>query len=508
LIGRFNKRCRRVFEEIRDPLIFVDSEGRVRGANSAARSALDFGTSDSIKDVVSLEKSFAFDTADIIPLIFRDGPVYGHRLKDPEGNTSNVAVDVLCVGKSRGRKVKLIHIKDFSSHHNYERWKDELISMVAHEIKNPLAAMKNSLNILLGQGPGPVTEDQQQFLTTSIRNVDRLTRLLDGFLDVSRISSGKHFVEPEWIDASDFIADVVGSFRTLFNVEKGKIDYSVSPEVDRIHVDASKLEQVLINLLSNGLKFTHRDGHIHARVEPSSIEILSDDLRILPWNDIANLRFVRFVVSDNGLGMTEDTLAHLFTRYYPGGAGSTMSGAHLGLNISKTLIEVQNGRLDIESRLGVGTEVTVSLPEDELSATILRRLSAAQECLAEAVSSGGAATFYTLKKSDGNNWEDHVRGWVVQPVVNRLPEDDRRHEFSVWTLGEKLAVGVHVDEDRGASMKSVFGSHLDEAGDYATHGNGYSIGRTHAPEDGTRVGTLIYSSLKRMRYPSPAWAAE
>lgn len=506
MIGRFNNRCRRVFEEIRDPLIFVDTEGRIRGANSAARASLDLGTSGLIKDVVSLEKSFAFDPADIIPMIFRDAPVYGHRLKDAEGNLSNVAVDILNVGKSRGRKVKLIHIKDFSSYHKYERWKDELISMVAHEIKNPLAAMKNSLSILLGQGPGPVTADQQNFLTMSIRNVDRLTRLLDGFLDVSRINSGKHFVEPEWIDASDFIADVVGSFRTLFNVEKGKIDYSVSAEVGRIYVDASKLEQVLINLLSNGLKFTHRDGHIHARVEPSSVEILDDDLRILPWNDIADLRFVRFVVSDNGIGMTEDTLSHLFTRYYPGGAGNGMSGAHLGLSISKTLIEVQNGRLEIESRLGVGTEVTVSLPEDDVTATILRRLSAAQDCLTEAVSSGGSATFYTLRKNDGSNWEDLFRGWAVQPVVDRLPEGEKRHVFTVWTLGEKLAVGVFIDEDRGGSMKSVFGSLLDEEGDRATHGNGYSIGRTHAPEDGTRVGTLIYSSLKRMS--SPVWVTK
>ncbi|MEJ2721407.1 MAG: histidine kinase dimerization/phospho-acceptor domain-containing protein, partial [bacterium] len=166
--------------------------------------------------------------------------------------------------------------------------------MVAHEIKNPLSAMKSSMNILISQAPGPMNDGQRKLLTVSTRSIDRLTRFLDNVLDVSRVSTGSYVPEPRWVDAREFVSEVMDTFKTLFNVQRHKLDMSISDEVDRIYVDAPKLEQILINLLNNAVKFTHGDGEVHMSVEPASLEALSEDLRIVPWNEFCRLGFVRF----------------------------------------------------------------------------------------------------------------------------------------------------------------------------------------------------------------------
>jgi signal transduction histidine kinase len=338
MLNTFKKQFQVVFEKLRDPLLLVDAGGHIVDFNPAARAALDIGDSEHIRDVSALDDHFVFDGNQMFALLARARSVFGFRLKDEDGNPSDVVADVIRLeGQRHAGGLVLVHVKDFATIKNYERWKDELISMVAHEIKNPLSAMKNSMNILISQSTGPVTEEQHKLLTTSLRGIDRLTRLLEGFLDVSRIGAGNYTLEPRWINADTFLPDVINSFKTLFNVRHQSLDYRVSEEIDKLYVDAPKLEQVLINLLSNAVKFTPAGGRICASVERANLEALSDDLRILPWRDICDVRFFSLSVSDTGIGMTGDTLGHLFTRWYKNADGGGLRGSHLGLSISKTL---------------------------------------------------------------------------------------------------------------------------------------------------------------------------
>lgn len=488
-------------------MIFVDSSGQVRESNPAARAALDFGESLHLKDVVSLEKSFQFDSELVLSLVGNDENVYGRHLKDPEGNQSDVTFDVINVDRNKGKaRLKLIHIKDFTPSRSYERWKDEMISMVAHEIKNPLFALKNSLNIMLANGPGPVNDDHHNFLSTSIRSIDRLTRLLDGFLDVSRISSGNYTLDSDWVNVGEFLNEVVGSFKTIFNLKSPTINIQISPEIDMIYIDAPKLEQVLFNLLSNALKFTHRDGHIQVNVVPSSMEVLSDEMRILPWHHITNLRFVRISVRDNGIGMSESTLAHLFTRYHREEGRRAMKGSHLGLSISKTLVEAQHGKLEIESQLGVGTEVMVSLPEDERTAQVITRMKSIERCLTSAVTSNRAALVYALRKEDRRDWEELVKDWPVRPRVNPSTECEREERFHLWALSKRVALALFVDDREKVDVDALFGPNRSGDHAWARDIDDYWIGRSRFPDDGSRPTRLINTALRRMKDPSTAWS--
>ncbi|UCG51674.1 MAG: HAMP domain-containing histidine kinase [Candidatus Latescibacterota bacterium] len=494
---RFSRHYKASFELIRDPLLVVDTSGNIRGSNAAARTALDIGESRHIRDVVSLETSFVFDPEQMLSLVGRSAPVCGHCLKDGQGNEADVVVDILDLNVGRGKsRIKLIHIKDYSPHENYERWKDELISMMAHEIKNPLFAMKNSMNVLGSQASGAMTEGQRKLLTVSTRSIDRLTRLVDNVLDVSRISSGSYVPEPSWVDAEDFLSEVINTFKTLFNVHRQRLEFTVSEEVGRIFVDAPKLEQILINLLSNAIKFTQEGGEVRVSVERSSLEALSDELRIIPWKDISELGFVRIVVKDTGIGMSEDTLGHLFTRYYKkSDAGGGFKGSHLGLSISKTLVDVQNGRLEFESELGVGTKASLSLPSDEKTFLLLRRVKSIERVLARLANYQEGVVFYAIRKDDSRSWKSLANNWPTMPHVNPTIDEEKEGGFFLWELSDRIALSLVVEPE--PRLGTLFGAIELAYDNHAEHTDGFVItsGRLDANE--TRVSKLLTLAVRQ-----------
>ena len=334
-----------------------------------------------------------------------------------------------------------------------------------------------------------------------MRSIDRLTRLLDGLLEVSRVGSGNFLLERTWVGVREFIPEVVGSFESMFNVQQKTLTCRISDETDRIFVDAPKLEQILINLLSNALKYTPVGGQIRIAAGPASLEALNDDFRILPWRDICDLKFVCFTVRDNGIGMTGHTLSHLFTRHFKQGIGGEptstdiLGGSHLGLSISKTLTEVQDGTLTVESEPGVGTEAAVYLPEDPVTAEVVARIKSIERCILNQLRKG--VFVYALRKYESKQWPDIVGPWLTKPVMNPSERDEEGASFLLWTLGEDVAVAVGT---RACDPGLVRGA---GEGDWATSAEGYMVGRAFAPAEGSRMTQLINLAFNRMKNASP-----
>ena len=485
---RFSKHFQACFEQIRDPLLIVDSDGHIRGSNTAARSALDLGDRARVSDIAWLDRRVAFAAASIPPLLEGSAAIVGHRLKDPEGNDTDIMLDIidLSAGKS-GSRFKLIHFKDYSPYMNYERWRDELMSMVAHEIKNPLSAMKNSMNGLLSHAAQAMTEGQRNLLGVSLRSIDRLTRLIDNVLDVSRISSGVYTPEPRWVDAREFTAEVIGAFKTLFNVQRQRLMYSVSDDVGRIYVDDRKLEQILINLLTNAIKFTQEGGEITVDVEKAGLEVLGDESRILSWDKVAELRFVRFTVTDTGIGMTPDVLSHLFTRYYEQKSRGTPKGSHLGLSISKALVEVQNGSIEFQSELGVGTRATVALPADETTSTLLGRVKSIDRVVGKLVGSHRNVVCHVIYKEEFTPWDRVIESSGGGPVVNPTMIEERPSSFFLWTLSECRAVAL-VAEKAG---ERAAGAAVDNERRALSRFDGFTVASMRLSPENARAATVL-----------------
>jgi hypothetical protein len=303
------------------------------------------------------------------------------------------------------------------------------------------------------------------------------------------------------VDAREFSAEVIGAFRTLFNVRRQRLECVVSDEIRRIYVDAPKLEQILINLLNNAIKFTQEGGEVTVNVEPASLETLDDDLRILPWNEIADLKFVRFSVRDTGIGMTGETLSHLFTRYYRDTGRSGTRGSHLGLSISKTLVEAQNGTLVFESELGVGTRAVVSLPADETTFTLLSRARSIGRVLARLLDLRRDAVLHVFHKGDLPPWVEVIDGWKANPVVNPTVEEEKSSASIVWTLGERVALSLLAETNQKPTVRDSVGAGVECTGPVATHPDGYTI-TSHAltPAD-LRLAKVLSLAMKESQEP-------
>lgn len=485
-----------VFDTVGDPLLVVDGDGRVIMANAAASTFFDFNDSKHISAVTCFDGAVRFNADEIIGLMNRYDSVRGYVLDNSDGGASHVSLDVEPVRGATGEPVcKLLHFRNAPSRVQSDVWKDELISMVSHEIKNPLSAMKNSVDILLSQMPGQLTEGQKRFLCTSGRNIDRLTQLLDGFLNVSRIRAGAFELDRGWTKINEFVAEVMSEFRATFNVNRVKLDWSVDPAVSEGYIDKAKVEQVLTNLLGNAVKYTPERGTVRLTVTQAGVESMSEDLRLLPWTELGAPRILEFIVSDSGIGMTSETLEHLFVRYHRGDAHPAQ-GSHLGLNISKTLVEAQNGWMEVDSQLGIGTQVRVYLPQNQNTACMLRRLGQAKETVARSI--GRPLTFVALGKANSERWDDIVSAWQRDVLVNpeRLPEASG--EIRLWTISESLAFGLVLDAANDEGIESLFGEASETEPDSHVM-NGISAGMCRVPAEGQTFAQMCNIAVTRMR---------
>lgn len=475
-----------VFDAIKDPLILVDQNGVVILANASALSFFSFGDSHSIGSITCTDIEYVFDAGEIATLMKQYDSIRDYTLSNREGRGSGVTLDIDCVYVEDGKpSFKLLHFHTGSAEKRGELWRDELISMVSHEIKNPLSAMKNSVEILLSQSPGALTDGQRHFLDTSGRSIDRLTHLLDGFLDVSRISAGAFELNRSDTDVRQFITEVIESFTTLFNAKRVHLDWEVKEGVSTGYLDSGKLEQVIINLLSNALKFTPEKGDISVTAGPAGVEKVSEELRLLPWDTLGDPRLLEFVVEDTGLGMSNETLDNLFNRYHRTGDAGHGRGAHLGLSISKALVEAQDGQLDIVSQLGIGTKVTALIPQDKHTACVLSRMRRASDLVTSSLGARRRVSIFALGKLDEEDWEDIFNSWRKIPVVNPPRESTSVNPFHVWTIDRETAYAVFVELGDGEQPgpANFFGPQFEKCGEGAYLSSGCALGVCSSPDD-------------------------
>jgi PAS domain S-box-containing protein len=227
---------------------------------------------------------------------------------------------------------------------NAHRRKDEFLATLAHELRNPLAPIRNSLQIL--KMPRVDAPTARQTTDMMERQVDHLVRLVDDLLDVSRVMSGKIELRREPVELATVVARAVETAQPLIEVQGHKLELSLPPESLLIDADPVRLAQVVGNLLTNSAKYTESNGHIWLAAQREDGK--------------AVLR-----VRDNGIGIAPDMLPHVFDLFVQAGHSSTKAhgGLGIGLTLVKNLIELHQGSVEAHSAgLGQGCEFVVRLP--------------------------------------------------------------------------------------------------------------------------------------------------
>jgi PAS domain S-box-containing protein len=225
-----------------------------------------------------------------------------------------------------------------------DRRKDEFLATLAHELRNPLAPIRNSLQILKMPRLDPATVERSREMME--RQVQHLVRLVDDLLDVSRVMRGKVELKRERVELATVVARAVETAQPLIEAQGHELAVTLPPESLPLEADPVRLAQVVGNLLTNAAKYTEANGRIR--------------LTALREGNEAVLR-----VWDRGIGIAPDMLPHIFELFVQVDHATARSqgGLGIGLTLVKNLVEMHNGTVEAKSDgLGKGTEFVVRLP--------------------------------------------------------------------------------------------------------------------------------------------------
>lgn len=245
-----------------------------------------------------------------------------------------------------------------------ERLKSEFISIVSHELRTPLTSIKNSLDILGSGRCGEVTQSAEKFLSMAMRNVQRLSGIINDLLDLSKIEAGKM----DFNFAPANINTVIGYVKTaLSEVAKSKGLNLMTQEAENLpetKFDAQRLEQVLTNLVSNAIKFTSEGKTITI----SSKLVNASDIEIneIFKPEIKNLSgdYIQVCVADEGIGIDTKDLLRAFDKFaqIENSLSRKAGGTGLGLPIAKQLLEAHKGAIWCDSELNKGSKFYFIIP--------------------------------------------------------------------------------------------------------------------------------------------------
>ncbi len=270
--------------------------------------------------------------------IFRDR-IAGHHVFDV-----SFAVIRYVDGKRQASGCVLI-IHDVTGRYELDESRREFVATVSHELKTPLAAIKLTTETVRND-PEMDTDTRDYFLDLVLSESDRMTRIVQDLLALSRLDTGRTNWQIETFDLRASVRRLFEVMQTDIEARGHAVELDLAEDLPSITADRQRMEQVILNILSNAIKYTPDGGTIRVKAEQK------------------NAKSVLLQVSDTGVGIPEEDMEHLFERFYRVDKSRNLDtgGTGLGLAISKELVEAHGGKISIDSRLNEGTTVCIELP--------------------------------------------------------------------------------------------------------------------------------------------------
>ncbi|MFH1185201.1 MAG: GAF domain-containing protein [Chloroflexota bacterium] len=235
--------------------------------------------------------------------------------------------------------------------------KSDFVSLVAHELKNPMTSIKGYAELLAAGAVGPVNEMQANFLSTIRSNTERMSTLVSDLNDNSKIEAGRLRLDFKSVELAVLIDEVVRSTSGQIEEKKQVIRMELLQHLPHVWADPTRLGQVLTNLVSNSHKYTAEGGALVIGAEPSANH----------WDPQGASRVVHVWLRDNGIGISPEDQQRIFQKFFRSEdpKAREVPGAGLGLNITRSLVEMQGGRIWFESQYRHGTTFHFTVPVAE-----------------------------------------------------------------------------------------------------------------------------------------------
>src|ERR1043166_407253 len=274
------------------------------------------------------------------------------RSKKKDGVIIDLSLSVSPIANIDGQTVGFLRVaKDITEKKRYEqrlkdldKLKSDFVSSVSHELRTPLTAIKGSVDNMLDGITGPLNEKQTRYLIRVKSNADRLARLINDLLDLSRIEAGIS-LKPANISVSAIAKEVAESLRPV--AAEKLIDIAVESPVEAAAAwaDPDRLAQIFMNLVGNAIKFSPANGKVTISFEQDH-------------------RWIKVSVADTGAGIAADQADKIFDKFYQitQAEKPKAKGTGLGLSIAKALVEMHGGKIWLESEPTGGTTFSFTLP--------------------------------------------------------------------------------------------------------------------------------------------------
>ncbi len=250
------------------------------------------------------------------------------------------------VKNETGRVVGMVlALTDLAAHKKVEKMEQEFVAHMTHELRSPLSSIAAGIELLMRSYKGKIDEEQGTLFTACLANVKRLSGLVNNILDFSKIESGQMTVYPKTADPLKICALAVDSLMPWAAKKGLNLSLSADVRLPEVLADPDRTVQILVNLISNALKFTPKGGRIAvtAGVSPAEATVV-------------------FSVRDTGCGIPAADQQRVFEKFTQVANPMSIGGTGLGLPIAKSMVELQGGRMWLESAEGAGSTFHFTLP--------------------------------------------------------------------------------------------------------------------------------------------------
>jgi PAS domain S-box-containing protein len=277
-----------------------------------------------------------------VPLVTSGKPLGALTLvTSGSGRRYEIADLSLAADLARRAAIVVEHARLFHEAEQATRARDDVLAVVAHDLRNPLNTVTMAVGMMLETMPVERVQERRQVEIVR-RAADRMNRMIQDLLDVKRMESGRLTTDLKPEDPGILINDTIDMLRPLAAGSTIRLETDIEQNLPLVLADAARVQQVLSNLVGNAVKFTPRDGRITVCAERLDTE-------------------VRFAVIDTGPGIPAEQLPHIFGRFWQAKT-SDRRGIGLGLAIAKGIVEGHNGRIWVESHVGLGSTFYFTLP--------------------------------------------------------------------------------------------------------------------------------------------------
>lgn len=331
-----NARLSTVLEQLTDGVLIADADGFIQLANPAAQKLFD------TSDVVGRSITEVVRNHQLVDAWRRCQQMREMQSDSVELPARRQFLQLIAIPDTHASG-SLLLVQDLTRVRRLETVRRDFISNVSHELRTPLASLK-ALTETLQSGALSDPQAGPRFLGRISTEVDALTQMAQELLDLSRIESGQVELILAPLAPKNLITSAADRMRMQAERAGLKLSVKCADDLPHIRADKSRLEQVLVNLIHNAVKFTKPGGEISVETESATGGI-------------------RFAVRDSGVGIPAESLSRIFERFYRVDKSRTGSGTGLGLSISKHIIEAHGGRIWAESNEGRGSVFYFVIPQ-------------------------------------------------------------------------------------------------------------------------------------------------